>query len=429
MRNEIRKCIQYYLKNINSDEYKKEKYKREEERKKIHLNYVAEQKPEWINRTDYYEDSFIVGITLYDILTNDGVGKLLKKLHSLPSDRFKVKNYYKKPSFLREFDYIHLQYSHSSHGMFAEIDLLNDKYIRHISVTWTQINNYYAFFEYNFQLKRSLDDELYGKFIYDNIQKITSKDFAIWYNIISKIGKEELDYLMLEQMQEEYFSLIFQHYITTYFYSDQGKNNKLVNLVYMTRKKTLNIDELYLGDFSISYYNKELNYVIISDFEGENYCLYAGDNKVPSFSILGYIARYGNEFFYRFFGNRELKIFEREFSKFSTGRKKITYNKDMLKLLNKMQSVSETESKNVENFYDDFDKKWRFYLSNDQMELSDFHKKSLFEYKKIYKDNFSYLNLLSEINYTKSNHRNTIIATVVSVLATVISLIALLITL
>ena len=27
---------------------------------------------------------------------------------------------------------------------------MDDKYIRHISVTWTQINNYYAFFEYNF---------------------------------------------------------------------------------------------------------------------------------------------------------------------------------------------------------------------------------------------------------------------------------------
>ena len=101
----------------------------------------------------------------------------------------------------------------------------------------------------------------------------------------------------------------------------------------------------------------------------------------------------------------------------------------MLKLLNKMQSVSETESRREESFYEDFDKKWVFYVSNDQMKLSEFHKKSILEYKKIYADNFSYLNLLSEINYTKSNHRNTIIATIVSILATVISLIALLITL
>ena len=34
-----------------------------------------------------------------------------------------------------------------------------------------------------------------------------------------------------------------------------------------------------------------------------------------------FIATYRNEFFYCFFGYRELKLFEREFSKFSTGRK------------------------------------------------------------------------------------------------------------
>ena len=365
MRKEIRKCIQYYLKNINSDEYKKEKCKREEEGKRVYMQYVAEMKPEWLNRTDYYEDSIIAGITLYDVLSNDGVGKLLKKLYSLPRDKFKVKNYYKKPTLLNKFDYVHLQYSHSGHGIFAEIDLLDDKYIRHISVTWTQINNYYAFFEYDFQFKQSLDDELYEEFIYDNIKKITSKDYAIWYNIINIMGKDELDCLMLEQMQHEYFSLIFQHYITSYFYSEQGKENRLVNMVYMTRKKPINIDDLYLGDLSLSFYNQESNYVITGDLDGENYCLYAGNNRIPSFSILGYIVRYGNEFYYRFFGNRELIIFEREFSKFSTGRKKITYNRHMLKLLNKMQSVSETESRREESFYEDFDKKYFGPLEKD----------------------------------------------------------------
>ena len=46
-----------------------------------------------------------------------------------------------------------------------------------------------------------------------------------------------------------------------------------------------------------------------------------------------------NEFFYCFFGYRELKLFEREFSKFSTGRKSIAYNREFKKLLNKLQSV------------------------------------------------------------------------------------------
>ena len=37
-----------------------------------------------------------------------------------------------------------------------------------------------------------------------------------------------------------------------------------------------------------------------------------GNNLFPQFNICEYIATYRNEFFYYFFGYRELKLFERE---------------------------------------------------------------------------------------------------------------------
>ena len=56
---------------------------------------------------------------------------MLKKLYSLSKKKdFKVKNYYKKPTLINKYDYIHLQYSHSGYGRFAEIELLEDKYIK-----------------------------------------------------------------------------------------------------------------------------------------------------------------------------------------------------------------------------------------------------------------------------------------------------------
>lgn len=131
MRKEAKKCIKYYLANIKSDEYKKQKEKSDVEGKKNHREYIEKEKPEWKGRTDYYEDAVVSGVTLCDVLSNEGVANLLKKLYSLSRKKdFKVKNYYKKPTFINKYDYIHLQYSHSGYGRFAEIELLEDKYIK-----------------------------------------------------------------------------------------------------------------------------------------------------------------------------------------------------------------------------------------------------------------------------------------------------------
>ncbi len=61
-----------------------------------------------------------------------------------------------------------------------------------------------------------------------------------------------------------------------------------------------------------------------------------------------------------------MKLFEREFSKFSTGRKSIAYNKEFKKLLTRLQSVSEVESRKEKDIYTAFDKAWDFYSFNAQ---------------------------------------------------------------
>lgn len=228
-------------------------------------------------------------------------------------------------------------------------------------------------------------------------------------------------------MNREYFPLLIQHYITSFLYTEQGKNNQLINIICYTRKESIAINKLYLGDFGISYYSKKENYVITTDFDEISYSLLTGNNHIPSFSIIGYIATYGNEFYYHFNGIREIKIFERKFSKFSSGRKKISYNKNFKSLLNKMQSITKYSPAPRNNFYKPFNSNWNFYISNDKTDLKDFHNKGKrINYQKIYQDNFSYMNMFSEINYTKSNRLNTIIATIASIVAVIISVISLL---
>ena len=86
-----------------------------------------------------------------------------------------------------------------------------------------------------------------------------------------------------------------------------------------------------------------------------------------------------------------MKLFEREFSKFSTGRKSIAYNKEFKKLLNKLQSVSEVESRKEKDIYTAFNKAWDFYSFGKKQELKEYHENDIAKYKKIYENNFSYL--------------------------------------
>lgn len=54
------------------------------------------EKSDGAKRTDCFEKSVIAKVTIYDVLSNDGVSKLLKKLYSLSNRKFKVRNHYKK---------------------------------------------------------------------------------------------------------------------------------------------------------------------------------------------------------------------------------------------------------------------------------------------------------------------------------------------
>lgn len=421
---EKKNCIEYYKKNINTDEFKEYVKSSKLVGDKNHCEYIKKEHPEWINRTDYYDNGVVSGIDIYDVLSNSGVGKLLKKLYALSKKEYNVKNYYKKPTSIQKYDYIRLQYSSYGYGQFAEIIFLNDKYIDGINISWAQINNYFALFEYKFKFKKCLDDTSYSSFILDNIDSINRKDYFNWYNIDNNRHVSEY-YLALEQMHSDFFSLICQHYITSLLFSEQGQTSQLINLIGMTRKEPININTLYLGDISLSYHNKNNNYIIFSDFEETNHTLIAGNNSISHFSICSYIARYGNKFYYKFFGYRELKMFEREFSKYTTGRKRILYNKKIKDLLMRIQSTSEQENRKSENICEEFDKSWDFYISNSKTDLKEFHKNRKIDHREIYRENFSYLQLLLEINNTKSNHINAIVATIASIIATIIAIIAL----
>lgn len=319
----FKQTCNYFLKYANNNSYPNALKEYNKKHTKELLKF-QQGNPDLEKRTDFYDNSTVTNVTIYDILSNDGVSKLSKRLHSLSSKEYRCSVFYNKPTIFKSYDYVHLQYSSSSHGYFAEVEFLDDKYIKDVKITWSQINSYFAILEYNFTLKYHLNTEQYSKFVCDNIEKLNTKDYLPYYNLRKN---NEINFHLMNEIENDFFVLIFQHFITSIFYSEQGKKYRLINMVHMTREESININTLAFGDCSISYYNKEQNYLITCD-SNYNYCLMSGNNSIPHFSLTSYIANYGNSFYYMFFGYRELKIFEIEFSKYSTGRKKAGYGKN-----------------------------------------------------------------------------------------------------
>ena len=230
--------------------------------------------------------------------------------------------------------------------------------------------------------------------------------------------------MALRQMHSELFYTICQHYITTLLYSEEGSNSSLLSITFLVRERPIDINSLYISDYSPAFYNKKDNYIILSDLDRDHYYLYSGNNRIPNFDPCGYVSKYGNYFYYRFLGEKELTLFERDFSSFANGRKKTKYNKKVIRLLNKLQSISDYTDHRSPNFYSEFKKTWDFYIGNDKDDLKKWYGNSLKKTKMIYEKNFSYLKMLTEMNYTKSNHIISIIAVLISVIATVVSLIS-----
>ena len=420
-------CIDHYIKHIKTESFQKYEAEAHQQGMEVHKQYIDENHPEWKFRTDYYDDSdsVIVKVVFCDILTNEGIAKLLRKLHSLPKKYYSVDNYYKKPAIRNQYDYVQLQYSHVSTGRFAEIKFLKDKYIDSIDIGWTQLNNCYAFLEYTISFKKCLDNNLYTEFMVDNLYSFSPRDYSIYYYGIKTATEENPDYMLIQQMHSEFFPMLCQHYITTLLYSEQGEKSQLASLVYQTRKQPIEIDKMYLGDLSISFYNKEENYVINGSINGVQYCINAGGNHIPNFNLCHYIAKYRNEFYYRFLGTREMKLFERDFSELSNGRKRITYSKKFKQLITKIKSLAGHEYKHTEVFDDQFVEKWEFYISNDKTDINTLFNDKTEQFKSILEENFQHLKLLAELNYSKSNWIVAVVAAIASVIATIISLFAL----
>lgn len=76
-------------------------------------------------------------------------------------------------------------------------------------------------------------------------------------------------------------------------------------------------------------------------------------------------------------------------------------------------------------FSDEFDKNWEFYVANDKQDFRKHVENFAVDFQAIYQENFSYLQMLSEMRYTRMGFINSIVATIISVVAAIVAILAL----
>lgn len=421
MNENAKKWINFLKTNINSADFVKYCEENAKHGTEAHKEYLSKEKPKWINRTDYYDGSSIRQVIICDVLTNDGISKLIKKAYSLSRKKYKIENRYIKPSLTKKYDYIHLDYSSSGYGELSTITFLKDKYIDKIEISWGQINNYFALVEYKFIFKNPLKNDDFINFIIDKIDTLNKKDYLSYYFIFE--NNQDHNFRCLKQSIYEIFEEICQHYISSLLFSEYATHTKLPIMIIYTREKPIDIDTLYLGDMSFSYYNKEENFVVQSDIDSNSYSLLSGGNHIPNFYVLHYMHKYNNFFFYFFFGEHQIELFEQEYSRYASGRKNIN-EKKLLKLIMILGGLKENQKLN-NDFYENLSKEWDLYRGCDKIDIEKHNGDFIERYKKIYTNSFEEFKMRFDLHNNKIEMRIAMASLLVAGISLIVSLILL----
>ena len=344
---------------------------------------------------DYCGEYTVYKLAVCDFLSNDGVSKLIKKLHHLPKKKFSVTNIYREPSITQKYDYVHLKhYDFSGCGTLAKIEFIKDPYIKTIHIHWSQVNNYLAVIEYEFVFNKAMDRELRNKFVVDNIRSLSAKDYRLAYQFGHHSDESKLTGIL--QFQDEILPCLCQHYITTYLYSKQGSKYKLPSLRFCSREPVVDTKTVVFNPNNRKFYNKREGYIIEEDNERVEYALVAGGGQRPNFNISDLMASYGNVMYFGLLNEYVMHIFELEFSGYVSGRKRIK-TAELNVILENIHGLKDEKRCNINLFNSEFKKNWVFCQAGDEKNQIGNLDKIITYTKKTFEDVYEHAKLKAEL--------------------------------
>lgn len=369
-------------------------------------------------------------VEIYDILDNNGISKVIKKLYSLKDAYecdYKVDVYYRK-SFFKKLQYARVQIGYSSSGILGKIAFNKHQYIRDIDILITQINNndFVLCYKIHFR-KLILEYKEIHECVFTNLSVIKKSRNCTFYSLKNTVNnffktKNNREILRLEY---DWFRDWLQGIIEQLLFTNIGKLYRLPILFnFNILEKNENVISELKNPFLLDCFvdveeNEFLHISSLERFEGCSIDRYTFGNKLTESRFLEYLSIIGNDFYYFIFYTIENAEIERRLGGYFTSiKRKISIN-DQKWLINKIRALKEKEV--PENTLRKMDV-WTLYVDGKKTEQKLFQYPYLQnKYLDIYSGYLDYLTSLNSLNYNSTILWITLTTLILTVIGLIIA--------
>lgn len=361
---------------------------------KNYLKFIEKEKELELNASPEDNKTNVWEVTIYDVLTNKELNKLVEALHRLDKYKYQTKINFRKKKF-KDLQYLGIEVNSTTIGNLAEITFIDHKYFKKLSLGYTQITNQTIAIEYDFTFNKPWDTDMKNQFIRDNIKSTYFLNYtSIAYNFIF----EKKDYGSIQQLEHDYVNDIFQAFIVKNLYSKLGKSYTLP-IIYKAKYEKGEEEELELKNpfLMTSMYHTSEDYYVLNDVTAERntFYLYFNKNYIPNIPFLSYFQYFGNEFYYNIFNGIEVKELDRKITKYLLENYKVVKKKDYQWLVNKLRALKDSDFKPIIKsnlkMIDVWEVRWDGKIENESFFTGDILTK---KYTKIYSDYHDYMKTL-----------------------------------
>jgi hypothetical protein len=347
-----------------------------------------------VNNHFNYNDIQYWGISYYDVITNNEMNGLVRKISSLKDKQYKSEVYLVKPKN-KNINYFRIQYDNSGYGRLAKIEFLKDDFIQEIRLDYTQITNNEAIVEYQVVFKKVLDIESITKYLESNKETYIQCIYSNYYKTDNYRKKEFMDKIIF--YTNDAFIETLQNNIGKITNFGIGDNYSLPSLFIKNVKDEL-LDEESLKETFLSTLirigDQYLHYSVIDNGGLKINLLFTGRNYKP-ITLIGIASRLRLKFYYWLYSKIEHYEINLRMNKyFGKDNKRIKSN-DYKWLVNKKRSFRDNSIHNkYEKDRENYFKEWVQYKNGEITELDLLRSNLSEDFESIYTECLNHINTL-----------------------------------
>jgi hypothetical protein len=400
-------------------------------------SFFKSEKGQEIFSNSNYLDGDLKFICLYDSFDNSGIRNLVKNITLLDKEKFHSnKTYYK---YSRKGQYLKFQNMSSSHGIFADIQVLNNNYIKEINMSWCQRSNYTAIIEFQIVFKdvfKNFESEY--NFIVDVLENVNKRTIYYFKNFDFKDSTYVDRPFKYIEHHNELFKFAVQKYIEDVFYNKIKKNYDLMTM-YVFFVKDLELDKLkppYMGLLGKHKSKKTIFYIDstpsvfhpIFDIE-----LITAEKYFDHRSIMTYFSNYRNILYYNLYFSQELNVLNNKISGYNLEAKKIYNFKNLMWMYRKIAELESSrdsgDSIDVEELNKDLNDNWKIvygtYEGDEQISIPynyEFSRKEIEIVLQKYKEQYNLYKVALESQTNRFNTKIAFISLGLSILSILVAI-------